>query len=389
MTGQFCNKLKLSVFLLSVIGFALPTSAQDLPFETSATYAILIDADNPAIFFEKNADRLMAPASMSKLMTVAMIFRELKAGRLKLTDQVRISVNAWRTGGAPSRTSAMFAPVKSLVSVEDIIRGIIIQSGNDASIAVAEHISGTEKAFAKQMEKHAREIGMKNSSFRNATGLPDPEHLMTARDLAILSRYIIKTYPEYYPYFAEPNFKYRRYNFYNRNPMINLKAGYDGLKTGYTQASKFGIVVSAVRNGRRLIAVLNGLERKTIRRKETQRLMDWAYNQFSRRTVKVTNQTFSARVWGGEESWVSLKAAGPLQIYVLKGDLEPEIEAEVIYNGPVKAPVKQGQPIARLRVKVSNSVQEYQLYAQDPVQRANFVSRAFDSVFYLLFGWII
>ncbi len=386
---------RLKIIILSVLFGALlafngrPVAGQNVAFDTKAKFAILVDGDTGSIFFEKNADTLMAPASMSKLMTTAMIFRELKAERLKLNEEVRISVNAWRTGGAPSRTSAMFAPVKSLVTVEQLIRGIVIQSGNDASIAIAERISGSEEKFAAAMEKYGKEIGLKNSTFRNATGLPDPEHLTTPRDLALLSRHIIMQYPEYYPYFAEPNFKYRRYNFYNRNSLVRLNTGYDGLKTGYTKESRYGIVVSAIRNGRRLIAVLNGLETKENRRTEAQRIIDWGFNDFEQRGINTEKQEFSARVWGGEKGWVTLGTAGPLKIYVLKNETAPEIESEVVYLGPVKAPVTQGQAVGYVRVKVSNSVQDHKLYARESIKQSNFAWRALDSVFYMVFGWLL
>lgn len=357
-------------------------------FKTKAKFAIIIDADKPFTFLDKKADIAMAPASMSKLMTVAVIFRELKAGRLKLEDNVKISVHAWRTGGAPSRTSAMFAPVKSEITVEQALRGIIVQSGNDASIAIAEHISGSEEAFAKVMITYAKKIGMKNSSFANPTGLPNPKHLMSARDLAILAKHILKEYPEYYFYFGEKDFKYRRYRFINRNPLIGKGGGFDGFKTGYTEQSKYGIVVSAKRDGRRLIAVLNGLESKVERRAETMRVMNWAFTSFSNREIKAGTAQFSARIWGGEKSLVGLSTAGPLKIFMPKGDVVTEIISEVIYEGPLKAPIVSGQKVAKLRVKVADSVQEFDLFANETVERTNFVYRAFDSLFYLTFGWI-
>ena len=375
-----------------VIGLALvssPLFAQEAEFETSAQFAIVMEADKSIIFLQKNADVPMAPASMSKLMTVAMVFRELKAGRLKLIDDVRMSVNAWRTGGAPSRTSAMFVPVKSTVTVEQILRGIIIQSGNDASIAIAEHISGSEAKFAQEMESYGKKIGLTHSTFRNATGLPHPEHLMSARDLAKLAQHLLMEYPEYYKYFAEPSFKYRRYNFINRNPLLPLKEGYDGLKTGFTKQSKYGIVVSLKRDGRRLIGVLNGLEKKTDRRKETRRVMNWAVSNFVRRTVETDRQTFFAHVWGGEKGWVGLSTAGDVKIYAPKGEAAPEIVSEVIYNGPLKAPITQGQAVAKLRVQVANTKQEYDLYANETVKRTNFIYRGVDSLFYLVFGWFL
>lgn len=382
--------LVFSIFV-GFISFSNEAGAQadaDDGFKTKAKFAIVIDASKPFTFLVKNADVAMAPASMSKLMTVAVVFRELKAGRLKLEDKVKISVHAWRKGGAPSRTSAMFAPVKSEITVEQALRGIIVQSGNDAAIAIAEHISGNEGAFAKVMEAYGKKIGMTNSSFRNPTGLPDPKHLMSARDLGVLAKHIIKEYSDYYFYFGEKDFKFGRYRFINRNPLIGKGGGFDGFKTGYTKESKYGIVVSAQRDGRRLIAVLNGLESKVERRTESIRIMNWAFTSFSNREIKADTAKFTARIWGGEKSVVGLSTAGTLKIFMPKGDVVTEIISEVIYTGPLKAPIVSGQKVAKLRVKVANSVQEFDLFANETVERSNFVYRAFDSLFYLTFGWI-
>lgn len=374
---------------LIVLRPVVPSLAQDSVSSTKARYGFVMDVRTGSVFLNKNADEPMAPASMSKLMTVAVIFHELKEGRLKLEDEVKISVNAWRNGGAPSRTSAMFAPVKSTITVEQAIRGIIIQSGNDAAIAIAEHIAGSEEKFAEKMEAYGKEIGLKNSTFRNATGLPNPEHLMSARDLGKLAYHLMQEFPEYYGYFAEESFKYRKYNFYNRNPLIRLNEGYDGLKTGFTSESKYGIVVSAKRKWRRMIVVLNGLETKDDRQEEARRVTNWAYDQFIQKEILASTQKFSARVWGGEKSWVPLSTAGPLKVYVPKDESAPEIFSEIVYEGPLKAPVIQGQRAAILRVKIGESVQEYDLYADETVSRSNFVSRALDSLFYLTFGWIL
>lgn len=378
----------LSLFLGTTVFSATILSAQEVGFETKADFAFIMDVDKNIVFLEKKADVAMAPASMSKLMTLAIIFRELKAGRIKLTDDVRMSVNAWRTGGAPSGTAAMFVPVKSTITVEQVLRGIIIQSGNDAAIAIAEHISGTEAKFSQVMEAYGKKIGLTKSTFRNATGLPAEGHLMSAKDLALLGQHLILTYPEYYGYFAEPSFQYRKYKFRNRNPLLPLNEGFDGLKTGYTKQSKYGIVVSLNRKGRRLIGVLNGLEKKSIRKEEARRVMNWAFEYFVSKYIKLNTQKFSARVWGGDRSFVTLSTAGDLKILAPRDDTNPEIISEVIYTGPLKAPITQGQAVAKLRVQVANTTQEYDLFANESVKRVNFVYRAMDSLFFLTFGWI-
>ena len=369
--------------------FSCRGAAQEEGFATKADFAFLMDVETNTVFLAKNADVPMAPASMSKLMTVALVFEALKAGKLKLDDQVFMSVNAWRTGGAPSRTSAMFVPVKQKISVEQALRGIIVQSGNDASIAIAEHLSGSEAAFAKAMAAYGKKIGLKNSGFKNATGLPAEGHVMSARDLAILARHLIVTYPEYYPYFAEKEFKYRRYRFLNRNPLVRLDEGYDGLKTGYTKESKYGIVVSLKRDGRRLIGVFNGLPKREDRRKEVRKVVEWALTSFEPRSVDMLSSDLSARVWGGTKDWVSLVPKQSLKIYVPSDLPAPEILGEVIYQGPLKAPLLEGAVAAKLRIVVENTTQEVELYTAEPVEEAHFIFRAFDSLFYMVFGWLL
>ncbi len=212
-----------------------------------------MDADANLVLFEKDADTLAPPASMSKLMTLAIVFRELKAGRLKLEDEFKVSEHAWRTGGAPSGGSAMFAPLNTTVTISDLIQGITVQSGNDAAIILAEGIGGSEDAFAKQMTEYARTIGLEKSTFVNATGLPAEGHLMTARDLATLAHHLIYTYPEYYHFFGQKEFKYRdKFTFHNRNPLISADIGVDGLKTGFIKESGYGLVASATRDDQRL-----------------------------------------------------------------------------------------------------------------------------------------
>lgn len=376
------------IVVLGLLWLPFALHAQESDFQLKAEFAIIMDAQKDIVFYQKNADKPMPPASMSKLMTLAITFRELKAGRLKLDDQVFMSVHAWRTGGAPSRTQSMFVPVKSNVTVEELIRGMIVQSANDAAIAIAEHISGTEEKFAKDMEAYGKEIGLTHSTFRNASGLPHKEHLMSARDLAKLARHVIFAFPEYYHYFSEDTFKYSRFTFRNLNPLIKLEEGYDGLKTGYTDLSKYGIVFSQKRKGRRLIAVLNGMPKQTDRQDEAQSLVEWVYSHFALRRIETEKQKFTARVWGGEKSVVPLTTSDDLKVYAPREEASPDIDCEIIYLGPLKAPIQKGQAVAKLRVNVANTEQEFNLYASEDVGRANFVYRAFDSLFYMVFGWL-
>ena len=250
-------------------------------FETKAKHAMLMDADADLVLFEKDPDTLAPPASMSKLMTLAIVFRELKAGRLKLEDQFKVSEHAWRTGGAPSGGSAMFAPLNSMVTVNDLIQGVTVQSGNNSAIILAEGIGGTEEAFAKQMTEYARTIGLEKSTFANATGLPAEGHLMTVRDLATLARHLTYTYPEYYHFFGQKEFKYReKFTFLNRNPLIFADIGVDGMKTGFIKESGYGMVASAKRGDQRLILVVGGLESAKEREAEARKLLEWGFKSF-------------------------------------------------------------------------------------------------------------
>ena len=359
-------------------------------FETEAEQAILIDAQSGATLFAHNADEARPPASMSKLMTLTMVFKALKKGTLKLTDEFVVSEDAWRRGGAPSRTSAMFVPVNTSATLEEMIRGLIVQSGNDAAIAIAEGMAGSEDAFARLMEAEAKRLGLANSTFGNASGLPHPRQRMSARDLAILARHIIYTYPDYYKYFAEREFQYRRFRFINRNRLLFMKLGVDGLKTGYTEAAGYGVTASAVRDGRRLIAVLTGLKTKEDRWEEAKRLINWGYDGFS--AFKVFDQgevVGQARVWGGSQFFVPLVGKGGVEVYLPRYPVNQRLKGEVIYDGPLKPPIKRGDQVAMLRVTSSTGAQsQVPLYAAEDVERAGLARRGLDSLIHMAFGWL-
>ncbi|MGE3711115.1 MAG: D-alanyl-D-alanine carboxypeptidase family protein, partial [Hyphomicrobiaceae bacterium] len=244
---------------------------------TKVGQAILMDATTGAILFQHNADQLVQPASMSKLMTLALTFKLLKAGKIKLSDEFVMSVHAWRTGGAPSHTAAMMVPVNTKEPLSELIQGIIVQSGNDAAICIAEGIAGSEAKFAQMMTEEARRIGLQKSQFRNPTGLENPQHLMTVRELALLARHIIVTYPEYFPMFAQKEFQYRRHKFRNRNPLLFSDPTVDGMKTGHLNAAGYGLVATAKRGDRRVIAVVHGASSARERQSETERLLEWGF----------------------------------------------------------------------------------------------------------------
>lgn len=368
------------------LALALPASAQTI--ETAAPYVILIDSDTNTVLLEKNADTPVPPASLSKLMTMEVVFEALKAGRLGLDDTFHISENAWRRGGAPSGGSTMFAAINSDIRLEDMIQGVIVQSGNDACIAIAEGMAGTEEAFASLLNRRAREIGLTSSNFRNATGLPDPDHVMSMRDLARLARHIIRTYPEYYTYYSQPEFTWNRITQRNRNPLLQSTPGADGMKTGYIRESGYGLVGSAIRDGRRVILAMNGLPSLRERAEEARKLIDWAYRAFEQITLFEAGQAVGeARVHGGEKRWVQLVGEGDIRI-LLPRSARRRVSARIVYRGPLMPPVTRGQQVAELRVVADDGVNlSVPLYAGEDVGRGPLHRRALDSAFDLVVRW--
>src|SRR3954466_352801 len=254
-------------------------------FDGDAPTAILIEASSGSVLFEKNADELRAPSSMMKLMTAEVVFHAIKQGEVKLTDEYHVSENAWRKGGAPAGGSTMFAAIHSKVSVDDLLHGAIIQSGNDSCMVLAEGIAGNERAFAEMMTKRARELGMTQSTFANSNGLPDPGNKMTVRELAKLARYIIRAYPDFYKLFGEREFTWNKIRQQNRNPLLTSLEGADGLKTGYTKEGGYGMVGSAVQNGIRLIVAINGLDDPDDRASEAKKMLEWGFHNFEARML--------------------------------------------------------------------------------------------------------
>ena len=310
-----------------------------------------MEAETGAVLFQHNADELAPPASMSKLMTVAVIFKALKTGQVKLEDEFLVSVNAWRKGGAPSGTSAMFVPVNTKEPLDQLLQGIIVQSGNDACIAVAEGMAGSEDSFAQLMTEEARKLGLKKSTFRNATGLPAPEHLMTARELAMLARHLIRDYPDLYKRFGQREFQYRKHRFHNRNPLLALSLGVDGLKTGFVKDAGYGMVASAKQDNRRLIVVVNGLEREEERKSETVRLLEWGFKSTTEYMLFGAGEVVgTARVWGGSRMFVPLVGSDGVHVVLPKLPPNQRLRAEIIYKSPLKAPIRKGDTVATLRV---------------------------------------
>jgi len=356
-------------------------------FQTAAPHAILIDADGGSVLFEKGADDLIPPASLSKLMTAEVVFNLIKQGKIKPTDEFIVSTTAWRRGGAPSHTSSMFIPIHSKVAVDDLLHGVIIQSANDACIALAEGISGTESEFAELMTKRARELGLMKSTFGNSNGLPDPRQLMTARELAKLARYIIETHPQYYKYYSEREFTWNKIRQQNRNPLLAMNIGADGLKTGFTKEAGYGLVGSAVQNGLRLIVVVNGLRSEKERADEGKKLLEWGFHNFQSGLLFADGQEIAqAKVYGGAKGHVPLVAPKEVRLMVPRGSRE-KILARVVYTGPVRAPVRQGQTVGALKVwRGEFLVLEVPLQAAESVGTGSMPQRAFDAATELVLG---
>jgi D-alanyl-D-alanine carboxypeptidase (penicillin-binding protein 5/6) len=357
-------------------------------FDGDAPTAILIEATSGSVLFEKNADELRAPSSMMKLMAAETVFHAIKQGEVKLTDEYRVSENAWRRGGAPSGGSTMFAAIHSKISVDDLLHGAIIQSGNDACIVLAEGIAGNERTFATEnMTKRARELGLTRSTFANSNGLPDPGNKMTVRELAKLARYVIQTYPEFYKLFGEKEFTWNKIRQQNRNPLLNSLEGADGLKTGYTKEGGYGMVGSAVQNGLRLIVVVNGLEDPDDRASEAKKMLEWGFRNFEARTLFAAEQPVGyAKVFGGDSRSVKLASPDPIKVMVQKNGTDKLI-ARLVYSGPVRAPIESGQRVGIIRVwRGTNIAMEAPIYAAEAVGRGSTMRRAIDGVSELVIG---
>jgi D-alanyl-D-alanine carboxypeptidase (penicillin-binding protein 5/6) len=341
------------------------------PVDTAARQALLIDFDTGAVLLGKNADERMPPSSMSKLMTMYVVFDLLRQGRLRMDQQLPVSERAWRMGG-----SKMFVQLGAQISVEDLARGVIVQSGNDACVVLAEGISGSEAQFAELMNEVARRIGLRDSVFRNATGWPDPEHRMTARDLATLARRIINDHPEYYRFYNERSFRWNDITQENRNPTLARVPGADGLKTGHTEEAGFGLTASAIRNGRRLILVVNGLPSMRARAEESERLLEWGFREFDNVTLfRAADTVEEVPVWLGDRATVPLVAGRDL-VLTMPRQWRRNLDARVRFEAPVPAPISKGQELGRLVVGGQGvPAMDVPLIAGADVDRLGVVSR--------------
>ena len=364
------------------------TQAPPPAFETSAEHAILVDAESDAVLFQKDAEVRMAPASMAKLMTVAVVFDALKSGKLHLTDQFVVSENAWRSGGASSGGSTMFAKFGSSIAIDDLIHGIIIQSANDGCIVMAEGMAGSEAAFADMMNAEAKKLGLSGSHFTNATGLPDPDQYVTAHDLARLAKHLIVDFPEFYPIYSQTEFTWNKIRQYNRNPLLDMNMGADGLKTGFTQESGYGLVASAARNGERLILVINGTKSEKERAGEARKLMDWGFTAFERISFFKSGDVLGeASVFGGDRGSVEVVSKGGIDALLPHGTRD-QVKGRIVYQGPVRAPIKSGQEIGTLQLTANDQVvREAKVYAAADVGVGTLRQRALNGLTELMFGW--
>ncbi len=381
-----------TVLLVGALAFlpVLPKNAQAQGgFSTVAPTAILIDGGSHAVLFEKNADELTAPASMAKTMTAEVVFNEIKNGRLNMDSMFTISENAWRKGGGGSGGSSMFAQVNTSIRLEDLLRGLIVQSGNDAAIAIAEGIAGTEENFSRLMNERAKQIGMSKSTFRNATGYGHPEQKTTVRDLAKLALHIIETYPDLYKMFGEREFTWNKIRQQNRNPLLSMEIGADGLKTGNIDESGYGLIGSAVQNGQRLVVVVNGLKTAKDRANESRKLLDWGFRAFETQQLFAEGQVVGeAQVFGGSKRSLALVSKKPVRVLVPRGESE-RVTARIIYTGPLKAPIQNGAEVARLQVNRGDmQALELPLYANEDIQEGTLSQRALDGLLEFSTGWV-
>jgi serine-type D-Ala-D-Ala carboxypeptidase (penicillin-binding protein 5/6) len=375
-------------FLITPLTFAQEAENQPPAFESLAPNAILVDGKTGEVFYEKAADVPVPPASMSKLMTQAVVFDLLKAGTLTDAQEITISEDAWRRGGSPSGSSTMYAELNSKIPVIDLLRGAIIQSANDACIALAEGVAGSELAFTEMMRKKAEALGLKNSAFKNATGLPDAGHFMSVRDLSLLARHIVYEHPERYKLYAEGKFTWNKIEQANRNPLLKDYAGAEGMKTGFTKEAGYGLVGTVQRDGRKLIMVVAGLKSANERKLEAQKLLDWGFRQFKTADVFEKDEVVAeARVWGGVENWVELRTAQAFQV-ALTPQEQKTVEMKLSYNGPLLAPVKAGTEVGSARVIVrGRTVAEIPVVtAGDVAAVDSMFEKALDSLSIMVFG---
>lgn len=383
MQGKSMKNRYLYIFgvlAVCMVAFVTPVMAESV--KTKAKQVILIDHDTGTVLFEKNADQRMPTSSMSKVMTIYMVFEALKDGQLALDDEMQVSEKAWRKGG-----SKMFVEVNKRVKVEDLIRGVLVQSGNDATIVLAEGLAGTEKSFAQAITAKAQELGMENSNFMNASGWPDKDHYSTARDLSTLAQAVMTNFSDFYHFFGEKEFTYNNITQKNRNPLLYRGIGADGMKTGHTNIGGYGLIGSGVKNGRRVILVANGMLSEKDRAQESAKLLEWGLRGFKNQTLfKAGDVIEEAEVAMGDAKSVELVTKDDLHV-TLPTLSQKGLSVSVKYNGPIQAPIAKGENIATLVLDSPGMAsREYPLYAHADVGELGFVAATIEKVKMLLQG---
>ena len=376
-------------FSVASILFCAANPAAAQIFETKAAQAFMIDAETGTVLFSKDADRPIQPASLAKLMTMEMAFNALGTGRLKLDDTFVVSENAWRRGGAPSGTSTMFAALKSSIRLEDLIKGVTVQAANDGCIVFAEGYAGSEENFALQMTERAHQIGLEKSTFVNATGLPADGQQTTVKELTLLALPLWRDYPSLYSYYGMKDFTWNKISQRNRNPLLAMDIGADGLAVGASEQDGFGIVGSAAQNGKRVIAAMSGLASDRERAEEARKLIEWGLRSFEKTEIFGKDEVVGeAQVFGGEKPGVRLKAKGPVNIFLPIVNRD-KLTARIVYDGPLPAPVEEGQQVGALRVWIGDTLsQETPLYAAETVEVGTLPGRALDALKELAVGWL-
>ncbi len=379
--------LRILLILWEVLAFNTWGRAQN--FQTSASQVLLLDDDTETILYEKQSDIPFFPASLAKLMTAEVVFHQLKEGLLRSTQEFKVSENAWRKGGAPSGTTTMFAKIKTEISVSDLLRGLIIMNGNDAAIILAEGISGDEAHFAKLMNQRAKIIGLSESHFVNATGLPEEGQFVTVRDMIVLARYIAQEYPDYYALYREPHFTWNNIFQRNKNPLISKEIGIEGFGFGYSKKEGFSMVATIYKNHRRLFLAINGLQDGKKHTKEIERILQWGMTAFDLKTIFTKEKTVGrASVYGGKKNFVPLIVKKPIS-FMLSNEKKINVKAKIKYHGPLKAPIVLGQSVGVIQILEGKKVLlEKPVFAGENVQEGGFFTKVKDAFYETTIGWL-
>jgi len=379
--------LALALIVMGLFDVSVSAWAQTM--QISAPNAILLDAGTNTVLFEKGADELVPPASTVKILTAEMIFRDLAAGKIKLDDEYVVSEYAWRNGGGPAGGTAMFLPLKSSARVEDLLRGLLVQSGNDAALVLAEGTAGSEETFVLRMNKRASELGLTKSRFSSPWGKFNEEQKVTAREMAKLASHIIAAYPTYYPYFGEKEFTWNKIRQQNRNPLLTMSLGADGLMTGALEKGDFGLVASAVQEGRRLIVAVYGAKTAKERAEDAQKLLQWGFRNFDEKELFKAGEVIGpAQVYGGVKGSVDLASKTDVKALLPHGGTE-KLSGKIIYDGPISAPVAAGTSLGRLVIRRGQAViLEQPLETTEAIAQGALWRRTFDAIYESVAGTI-